>query len=100
MANNALPNPLPVTDTDQILEVLEDQPGDDSVLTFTFTEPSSAWVYVNDGNPVRVTDSTQTPTFVFGIPVAAGSPFPVPAKISEVRVYAATGQTVTVYGTR
>jgi hypothetical protein len=85
---------------DSELEVLADQAGADAVLTFTFAGGAALpWVSVDTGDPVRVTAS-QTPTASFGIPVAAGSPFPVPLAATVIKVWAASGQTVTVYGTR
>lgn len=89
-----------VEDKDTTLEVLADQAGADGVLTFTFSAASQPWVYVDTGDSVRVTTAAQTPTATFGLPVAPGSAFPVPVQTTTIRVYAATGQTVMVYGTR
>lgn len=97
---SALGGTLTVTDRDDTLEVLTDQAGADAVLTFTFAASSQPWVYVDTGDPVRVTGNDQTPTASFGIPVASGSPFPIPVLAATLKVYAATGQTVSVYGTR
>lgn len=92
---------LTARDRDVTLEVLNDQAGADAKLTFTFAEPSAPWVSVDQGDPVRVTcDADATASATHGIPIPAGGPFPLPVLATVVTVWAATGQTVSVYGTR
>lgn len=55
---------------------------------------------VSGGDPVRVTDATQTPTAALGIPAPSGSRFPIPVLTGELRILAGSGQVVTVCGTR
>jgi hypothetical protein len=95
-----------VADDYQTGEILPDQIGTGGVLTFTFNEPvQNLWVYAIAANPdtqgeVRVDPFGGAPSASLGIPVAFGGITPIPTTASIVRVFAATGIRVTVYGNR
>lgn len=94
-------SPLGVADRDTTLEVLPDQQADGlGFLTFTFSAEASPWVHADGNEVVRVTGPGQAPSLTLGVPIPAGSPFPLPFVTTEVRVWATAGQAVTVYGTR
>lgn len=88
-------------------EVLPDQTGSNSVLTFTFSaDVHTIWVYAIDANDDTAAGEVRTdpfggvPTATLGIPVAFGGGFPIPVITGEVKIYAGDGVRVTVYGNR
>lgn len=96
-----------VADDYQTGEILPDQVGAGSVLTFTFSAPvQNIWVYAVDpsdltaSGEVRVDPYGGTPSASLGIPVSFGGGFPISATTSAVKVFAPSGVRVTVYGNR
>lgn len=107
MANNVVPIPQEVKDDFPTGEILADQTGAGAALTFTFAAPVQAlWVYAVDpadltaSGEVRADPFGGTPTASLGIPVPFGGSFPIPVTTSSVKVFAASGIRVSVYGNR
>lgn len=97
-------NPLSVRDDFTTGEILADQAGAGGVLTFTFSSPVQM-VWVRDTgatttNVSRVDPFGGTPNASTGIPVPNGEPTPITVTTSQVKVYAASGSTISVYGYR
>lgn len=81
-------------------EVLEDQPGANDVLTFTFSAPVDiVWVRC-EGGDVRVDPFGGDPTSTKGIKVEDKVPTPMPVRRTTVKVWAPSGTTVNVWGFR
>lgn len=100
-------DPWPMSDDYPAGEILADQTGAGAALTFTFAaDVQTVWVYAVDpadltaSGEVRVDPFGGTPTASLGIPVPLGGGFPVPVVTDSVKVYAASGIRVTVYGNR
>lgn len=94
--------PLPVLDDFPSSEYLEDQLGDGTVKTFTFTQPvQQVWVYMK-GNLItdeaRVTTNAQTPTASLGIVISDQTPTPITVTTTTVKILAPLGARITVYG--
>lgn len=104
--NNAN-GPLNVADDYQTGEILPDQTGIGGVLTFTFSTPvQNMWVYAvrpidlaADGE-VRADPFGGAPSATFGIPISLGAITPIPAVATSIKIFAAAGVRVTVYGNR
>lgn len=86
-------------------EVLPDQIGANSVLTFTFSEQQAmAWVYavnpadLSEQGEVRVHPFGGVPSASYGIPVPFGAGFPVTSPMVSFEVFAPAGIRVTVIG--
>lgn len=81
-------------------EVLADQSGAGSVLTFTFTTPVQlVWVR-SKGGISRADPFGGTPAASTGIPCADDEPSPITVQTSTVKVFAPSGATVSVWGYR
>lgn len=107
MANNVVPIPQEVKDDFLTGEILADQTGAGAALTFTFSAVvQTVWVYAVDPadltatGEVRVDPYGGTPTASLGIPVGFGGGFPIGVTTSAVKVFAASGVRVTVYGNK
>lgn len=81
-------------------QTLADQSGAGSVLTFTF-DPQVDLVWVRcDGGVGRADPFGGTPTASQGIPCDDAVPNPITVTTSVVKVFAATGVSVSVWGFR
>lgn len=85
-------------------EVLPDQAGSGSVLTFTFSTAVQMF-WVTDTSAAssavsRVTTGSDTPTASHGIPVFNQAPCPVTVTTAAVSVYAPNGTNIVVHGFR
>lgn len=81
-------------------ETLADQPGANTVLTFTFSAPVQMVVIEARGATVRADPFGGTPTAGKGVVCFDGTPTYVPVTTSQVKVHAPGGATVSVYGLR
>lgn len=90
----------PVADTYEAMEVLDDLTPGGAAVDATFSRPVDLVWIMPQGGDARVTGSDDTPTTSHGIPVLEDTPFPVPFHTSSVKVFAAGGVTVTVWGQR
>lgn len=106
---DGVPELQPVSDDFPSGEVLSDQVSTGAVMTFTFSaDVQTFWVYAVDptnldtDGEVRVQPYAAgvAPSAGYGWPVRYGSGWPVQAITGSVRVYAASGIRVTVYGNR
>lgn len=79
------------------IEVLDDQGGSGSVLTFTFSQPQHLVYVYAKGGTARALDG---PTATRGVPIEDGVAFPIPLYTEQVQVFAPTGCTVSVWGFR
>lgn len=81
-------------------EVLADQAGAGGVLTFTFANSMELIWARADGGDARADPFGGTPTASLGILLEDGIPTPITMQTSTLKVYAAGGVTVRVYGYR
>lgn len=89
-----------VTDRFVDTEVLPDQQGAESVLTFTFSSPVQlVWVR-SVGGDSRVHPSGGTPTSTFGIRAPDDEPVPITVQTNQIKVWAPSTATITVWGFR
>lgn len=95
-------SPVQTQDDYALGEVLDDQTGNGTVLTFTFSQPVvSFWVAVTgDEQVVKIDHYGGTPSPSRGIPVAAGGVLPIPEPATTVLIYAPLSAIVTVWGQR
>lgn len=81
-------------------DYLTDQAGAGGVLTFTFGTAVQL-VYVRSvGGVARVTTGSATPSATTGAYVGADESFPFPSNVTQVKVFASAGTTVSVWGYR
>lgn len=95
-------NRLDAADSFSGMEVLIDQVGAGSVLTFTFSSAVDCVQVHSVGSESRVTDSTQTPSGTFGVRAPDDIPIWLPYQTTTIKVYANLNPatTVTVWGYR
>lgn len=81
-----------------LLEILEDQTGSGSVLTFTFSSAVElAWIR-SVGGISRAGNAANIPTATKGIYCAADEPNPVTLRGTDLRVFAPIGTVISVWG--
>lgn len=81
-------------------EVLNDQTGADSVLTFTFAAPRSLLLIqaVGDDLVARADPFGGNPTAIRGIRCDDSTPTYLPVRTSQVKIYTPNGMVVSVAG--
>lgn len=89
---------VPVSDDYTGGEVLPDQTGSGSALTFTFTDPVKLVVVQPSEDGCRADPFGGTPSDTTGIPLVTDVPNFIPVTTSAVKVYAPAGADVTVWG--
>lgn len=97
---NGKPEAQPVVDTFLSGEVLADQSGSDTVLTYTFSSPVDlVWVRSDNGTS-RADPFGGVPTSTLGIICEDGIPNPMTIRTDEVQIFAPNGSIVNVWGYR
>lgn len=96
----AVNNTVTVQDDYAVGELLDDQMGDNTVKTFTFTsQVNSFWIAVTGTTGVvKVDHYGGTPSPTRGIPVEAGGVLPIPEPATVVKAYVPIGLVVTIWG--
>lgn len=91
---------LPVADDYLGGQILDDQTGDNTVKTFTFSQPVAGfWVaVVGESGVVKINHYGGNPSPTSGIPVEAGGVLPIPEPATAVKIYIPAGLVVTVWG--
>lgn len=91
---------LEVVDVPDAGEVLDDKLPNGSAVDFSFAQPMRyAWVLAQGGD-ARADPYGGTPADTRGVPCMEAIPTPLMGVISVVKVYAAPGVRVTVWGQR
>lgn len=89
-----------VNDDFSIGELLDDQSGNNTVKTFTFSQPVVGfWIASIGATGLSKLDHYGgTPSPTRGIPLDSGGILVIPEPVTEIKVYIPTGITITVWG--